>query len=187
MFIKIKLKSTEEYHRKFQITLKDLEEAIRECYLDLGTSYKPIPIDNFVSLGKEQFPLIPSNAKISIKLKSKGSGSNLEVNKPQLICCKVKNVGKAFNNRNELPKNYWDKVFKCNKDHIYSAPDGTLYIAPNKKNVCHISTKKNVPNIFASYSIIFSMMVQLNEGYLRRFYFILDPVVRISSNPPPNN
>lgn len=185
MFIKIRLKTTETYYRKFPINLKDLEEAITECYLGLGTPYKPIPIDNFVDLSGNQFPEIPANAKITIKLQSEESDSQFKVNDPQLLCCKAVNVGRAFNNSNDIPKDFWKKVFKCRSKYIYGAPDGTLYISANKNNNCSISTKKKMPNTFVAYSIIFSICIDHKDGYKRRYYFILDPVLKISSTRPP--
>ena len=186
MFIKIDLRiaKDKDYSKKFPISLKDLENAVNTCYLGLGTPYQPIDVDNFVDLNGNQFPDIPENAKITLKLQPQENDYQYRLNDPVLVCCKVKNVGRAFNDKDDIPKNYWEKIFDCNHKQIYSAPDGTLYIAPNKDNACIISTKKDIPDSFVSYSIIFSLIIKHKDGYKRRYYFILDPVVRISSNPP---
>lgn len=184
MFIKIDLKTTRNYPRKFPINLKDLEEAVKACYLGLGTPYQPIPVDNFVNLDGNQFPAIPAKAKITIKLCPENKDDcQYKLSDPKLVCCKVKNVGRTFNDKDLIAKNYWKKIFDCDSKHIFSAPEGTLYISPDKKNRCRISTKKKFPNTVVAYSIIFSLSIELKDGYKRRYYFILDPVVDIRSTP----
>ncbi len=183
MFIKIDLKTTQNYQRKFPVDIKDLKQAIRACYLGLGTPYAPIKVDNFVNLDGNQFPEIPQKAKISIKLYPENEDDcEYKLSKPKLVCCKVKNVGRKFNDKDLIAKKHWKKVFKINTKHIFYAPEGTLYISPNKKGRCSISTRKKIPNIVVAYSIMFSLIIKHKDGFQRRYYFILDPVVRISSN-----
>jgi len=184
MFIKIDLKTTKKYPRKFPINLKGLQEAVKTCYLGLGTPYQPIPIDSFVTLGDNQFPDIPSKARITIKLcPEKDDDCHYKLSDPRLICCKVINVGRTFNDASFIPKDYWETIFKVDSKHIFCAPEGTLYVASDKKNRCRISTKKKPPNTFVAYSIIFSLNVELKGGFIRRFYFIFDPLLQIRSNP----
>ena len=184
MFIKIDLKTTKKYPRKFLINLKDLQEAVKTCYLGLGAPYQPIPVDNFVSLGDNQFPDIPSKAKITIKLcPDNEDDCQYKLSDPKLVCCKVINVGRRFNDAGIIPKDYWKTIFKCDSKHIFNAPDGTLYVAPDKKNRCSITTKKKPPHTFIAYSIIFSLIIEHKDNYKRRYYFIIDPLLQIRSNP----
>lgn len=186
MFIKIDLKTTtQNYPRKFPINLKDIRAAVNTCYLGLGTPYEPIRADSFVSLGDNQFPEIPAETKITIKLHSeKKDDPQYKLSNPKLVCCKVKNVGRVFNDQDLIAKDYWKNIFESDSEHIYSAPEGTLYISPDKKNECCITTKKKFPDSFVAYSIMFSLIIDHKDDFKRRYYFILDPVVQIRSNPP---
>ncbi len=170
---------------KFPITLKDVEIAIQECYLDLGTPYKPISIDNFVSLGNYEFPAIQANTKISISLVLEDHVEYYKARELSLLCCKAKNVGRSFNSLKIAPQDTWKKVFDCNHPNVHVAPDGTLYVSPDEQGVCSIATQKEVPNVFISYSIIFSFIVEHKNGYKHRCYFILDPLLQVSSNRDP--
>ena len=184
MFIKINLTTKKNYSRKFPINLKDLEEAVKTCYLGLGTPYQPILVDNFVSLGDSQFPAIPAKAKISIKLCPEDEGDcQYKLSDPKLVCCKVKNVDRKFNDKDRIAKKYWKKIFNCDSKLIFNAPEGTLFISPNKKGKCSISTRKKFPDTIVAYSIMFSLIIEHKDGYRRRYYFILDPLVDIRSTP----
>lgn len=182
MFIKVNLTTKKNYPRKFPINLKDLEEAVRTCYLGLGTPYQPIAVDNFISLGEDQFPDIPPKAKVSIKLCPENEEDcQYKLSDPKLVCCKVKNVDRKFNDKDRIAKGYWKKIFKCDSKHIFSAPEGTLFISPNKKGKCSISTKRKPAKTTLAYSIIFSLVIEHSDKYRRRYYFIFDPVVKVSS------
>ena len=184
MYIKIELKEkgTPAVLVEFPITLKDLENAVQACYLNLGTMYKPIAVDNFVTLGGNEFPTIIPNTKLSIGIKTDKGDKECRAMDPQLLCCKVKNVGKSFNDGlTEIHENHWKNIFDCKGKHIFAAPDGTLYISPDKDNVCHIATQKKVFDAYVSYSILFSLLIEYKEGHQRRYYFLLDPLVQVSS------
>ncbi|MEH6762961.1 MAG: hypothetical protein V7655_00545 [Aequorivita antarctica] len=185
MYIKIDLITTQVYSQKFPILLKDIEEVVQSCYLGLGTPYQPIPVDNFISIGDNRFPDIPAEAKIDIKLHAEDEDLNTyNLTNPQLVCCTLKNIGKAFNDKDFIAKDYWDTIFDCEPKNILSAPDGTLYIAPSlEENICRIATKNDFPDTLVAYSILFSLNIEHSDGYGRKYYFILDPVVRIRSRP----
>jgi len=186
MFIKINVKTSQNYPQKFPINANDLKEAVKTCYLGLGTPYQPIRVDNFVNLEGSQFPIIPPKAKISIKLcPEDGDDCQYKLSDPKLVCCKVKNVDRKFNDKDRIAKGFWKKIFDCNSKHVFCAPEGTLFISPNKKGKCSISTRKIFPETIVAYSIMFSLIIEHKDGYKRRYYFILDPVVKIRSNPPP--
>ena len=137
-----------------------------------------------MSLGDNQFPEIPAKAKITIKLcPENDDDSQYKLSDPKLVCCKLKNVGRAFNDNDIIAKDYWKTIFDCDSKYILSAPEGTLYIAPDKKSRCCITTKNKFPDTFVAYSILFSLIIVHKDGYKRRYYLILDPVVRIRSTP----
>lgn len=189
MYIRIDLKqSNEKLHPiKFQILLEELENAITECYLGLGTPYNPMPIDNFVLTKKKNFSEIVEQTDISVSLETEDDVKLNRINDFKLVCCKVKNVGKKFNNQDNLPNDHWRGVFSYEDGLIYSAPDGTLYISPDEKGICSISTNKDSYEEHVSYSILISLNIDLENGYSRRFYLIVDPLVKITSGGGTNS
>ncbi|WP_138433983.1 hypothetical protein [Winogradskyella algicola] len=182
MYIKIKLKQDGPIIQpiKFNILLDELKNALKHCYMELGTPYNPIRIDNFVTVGKNAFSLIDRKTKISISLSANSDDDLSDVIDYRLVCCKVINVDKTFINMDCLLNNHWGRLFKYNDDYVYSAPDGTLYIAPNKKEKCVISTRDSVHDANVSYSILLSLKVNFKNEKPRRFYLILDPLVKVS-------
>ncbi|MHA7843007.1 MAG: hypothetical protein ACX93I_06780 [Winogradskyella sp.] len=192
MYIKIKLKQDDSVIPpiKFNILLEELKNALNLCYMELGTPYNPIRIDNFVTIGKNAFSLIDRKTEISVSLSTDSNDDLSDIIDHRLVCCKVINVDKTFINEDGLLNNHWGRVFKYNDEFVYSAPDGTLYIAPNENEKCVISTRDSVHDANVSYSILLSLKVSFKNEKPRRFYLILDPFVKISSgqgtNPPEN-
>lgn len=188
MYIRIKLKEKTSSgvtinYTYFPIDVESLEAATLKTYLEPGTQYAPIRADNYISLGKNQFPSILSNTKLVVSLTTK-EGEDCEEDEKytpengRLVCCMAKNVGKGFNNNKmEILDNNWSSIFEMDSENMIAAPDGTLYIATNKKGGCIIHTQKEVPDSYLSYSILFSLIFRE-----RSYYFVLDPVVQISSN-----
>lgn len=166
---------------KFPINTNGLVTAIKTSYLNLGTSYDPIRADNFINLDNYEFPSIDKNTKISISLENENIEESFNFIIGKLICSKIKNVGKEFNNLIDPPKNYWDKIFNLKGAHIHSTPDNFLYVSPDNNGICSISTKKNAIDAYISYSIIFSISLTGGE---RPYYYILDPVVHVRSKGP---
>lgn len=180
MYIKIDLKTiiTQPELINFSISLPALEKAMDDCYLGIGTPYEPIEIDNFVTIGKFVFPTIEPKSQVSISLDLDSDDYKYD---PQLVCCTVKNVGKVFTDKNFEIKDYWKNIFDYDKKWVQNAPDGTLYISPNTNDKCVISTKEGPLDDYVSYSIMFSMVLKDSENHYRRYYFVLDPLVKISS------
>ncbi|SDM42405.1 hypothetical protein [Kriegella aquimaris] len=183
MHIEIELKTNKEDSSItcFPIMLKGLEEAMNDTYLDLGTPYRPIAIDNFVNIEKNEFPEITEKTTISISLKPADDGPSFGLSNPELVCCKAKNVGKDFINQDGKLEDHWKKIFNYKKKWVQNTPDGTLYISPNKKHKCVIKTKEALKRNYISYSIMFSMLFENSKGEKRKYYFNLDPLVKISS------
>lgn len=186
MFIQIDLISDNSTDQnKLPISYSELRDVIDSCYLGLGTPYAPIDADNFIVLEEDKFPVIRARTTINIRIvPSKGGDKDFDLGEPRLVCCKVTNVGRKFNEKNKLATGNWKKVFKNKQDALSIAPDGTLYVAPNKDGACIIETRKKFPDTLVAYSVIFSLKITHSDGFERRYYFVLDPVVRISSNPP---
>jgi hypothetical protein len=68
---------------------------------------------------------------------------------------------------------------------MYGAPNGTLFVSPeplkNPKE-CSIQTLGGKFSEYISYTIMFSMpLTDKKSGIERLYYFILDPLVKISS------
>jgi hypothetical protein len=169
----------------YTIKVSDLKTALKESYLGLGTPYSPIPIDNFVELGNNEFPTIYSNSKIHIWLdpnEPKPLTKDLELT---LVCCKVINVGKHhIDGLDGTPDSKWNEMFVCKGKRIVNTPDGTLYVASNPKGICKIKTRKKAVDATIAYSIIFSTKTKNKSD--RSYYFTLDPVVRVSSGEGSN-
>jgi hypothetical protein len=168
---------------RFKINIKALKEALDGSYMGLGTPYYPIQVDNFIDLKNQEYATIAPNTDITAHLDFKGG--NKEIIAMQLVCCKVINIDREHNDGLKgTPGNPWDTIFKLkNNKETYPAPDGTLYIAPNDDGDCCIATRKKIPDAILAYSIVFSATVALdNDNCEKSYYFVLDPVVRISSN-----
>lgn len=164
----------------FKILLNELHNALEDCYMDLGTPYNPIGIDNFVTVGENAFSALDKKTKVSISLETDEDDDLSRIKDHKLVCCKVTNVGKKFVKEDGLLSEHWKRIFKPNK-HMYAAPDGTLYISPNKDKECVGVTKKTCEETNVSYSILISLKVKLKKEKPRRFYLLLDPLVKISS------
>ncbi len=183
MRIKIGLTITETIDYYIPLALKDLEIALNESYLGLGTPYQPIPVIDFITLTKSKLPEITASTKITIALIEDDDEDYLKVN-PKIICCKANEVGKKLNNLPEIPKDHWSEIVDFKNKNLISAPDGTLFIAPNSKNICEVNTMPGLSDAYISYSLIFSISTSDQNGYRRAYYLILDPLLRIRSNPP---
>lgn len=193
MYIKIKLKEKTSSGAtirfvNFPVDVDALKAANQSTYLEPGTQYAPIHADNYISLGNNQFPSILSNTKLVVSLTTKEDEDCEDDDKyipenGRLVCCTVKNVGKAFNNSKlQILDNNWSDIFEMDSENLIEAPDGTLYIATNKKGECTIKTQKEVLDSYLSYSILFSLV--FGE---RNYYFILDPIVRVNSGAGSGN
>lgn len=173
---------------RFNIEMTELLDALENCYTQLGTPYDPIKIDNFVSVGKDAFSLIDTETKVSVSLATDSAVDYSHIIKDyKLVCCKIKIVDKHFINLGKIADSkFWRKIFEYSEGIMCSAPDGTLYISADKDNKCVVSTMKSEKEYNVSYSILLSLKVKFKKLRPRRFYLILDPLVKISSNKDKN-
>jgi len=171
---------------KFKIQLAELMNALEHCYMELGTPYNPIRIDNFVTIGRDAFSFIDTKTRITVSLEPSEDDDLSNIIDYRLVCCKIKNVDKNFINEDNLLTNHWRRIFKYKKEFVYGAPDGTLYISPNQNEKCVISTRNTLHDTNVSYSILLSLKVKFKNEKPRRFYLILDPLVKVSSTQGTN-
>lgn len=172
---------------QFIINIKELIEALEAGYLGLGTPYAPIQVDNFVNLENQEYASIYPNTQITAQLSYNAPNSPLK--SMQFVCCKVNNVDREHNDDLKgNPGNPWANIFKLKGKSgkrirtIYPAPDGTLYVAPNKNGKCRISTCKQLPDTLLAYSMIFSATLEMDKQQgPKSYYFVLDPVIKVSS------
>ena len=174
---------------KFNIEIVELLDAIEKCYTQLGTPYDPIRIDNFVTVGENAFSTIDKETKVSVSLEELDAdkvNSSIIIDH-KLVCCKVKIVDKKFINSGHIADStHWGKIFEPNADLMYSAPDGTLYVSPNKEGKCVVSTIKTGEDCNVSYSILIALKIRFKDKKPRKFYLILDPLVKVSSSEGTN-
>ncbi len=173
----------------FTIKIKELLEALESSYMGIGTPYQPIPVDNFINLENQEYATIHPRTQITAYLSWSDSTNTLV--DMQMVCCKVTNIDRRHNDDLKgNPGNPWSEFFKLKRKSgkrlrtIYPAPDGTLYVGPKKNGKCCINTCKKVPDAILAYSMIFSATVQFDNDNQRSYYFVLDPVIKVSSNPP---
>ncbi len=165
----------------FSVQFRRLGEAIATCNLGIGNVFAPIVIDGFVTINDYDLDTFYGGETIRMEFDSKTVPRDFQV-----VCCKINNVGKEYNSGSLSVLNPWDNIFVKNEQTLY-LPDGSLCIMP-EKNVCEITVMEGVPSYpdkfnYISYSIIFSLNYLENDE-LRKYYFIIDPLLKISSNPP---
>lgn len=167
----------------FNIQVKPLLEALSNTTLAAGTITNPLPADGFIKLNQPDFTIFNPGNVIKIKFSSKNK-KELKGILFSVVYCKVENVGKVFNEAVLTTFDFWNVIFNTDSKNIVLPPDGNLYIIPNAKNVCRIrvqngnSDKKDITS-YLSYNIVFSVTFKKKKYYLK-----IDPLLKISSNPP---
>lgn len=169
----------------FDIQAKRLKDAIQNCELGAGTLADPITADGFVTINDHELDTFHAGETIKLKLKNSKKHPNF-----RLVCCKLGNVGKQFNSGGMTPLNPWAGIFIVAKQKdVLQLPDNSLCLIP-KKNTCKISIPKGGNDgdtllNYISYSIIFSYTLpDATNDLLNTCFFVLDPIIRVSSNPP---
>ncbi|WP_335965133.1 hypothetical protein [Galbibacter sp. PAP.153] len=162
----------------FPINMTEIEQVLQYCELGIGTSYKPIEIDDFIYI-RNTFPEIKENTTIELSLKKEEKERHLEI---KLVCVKVMNIGIAFNQKKGIDNENWNTIFDCDQNNVVFSPDGVLYITPDASEICTVKTK-SPENSFLSYSILFSAEMKDHHQSKRKkeYYFIIDPLIKVSS------
>ncbi len=169
----------------FDIYEDVLLEAFRNCYLGLGTTFYPISLNSFIDFSHTHFEMIYPGQEVNITFKMI-KDTNKEVHNItnfRILNSTFTNVGKEF--IEGIPAlNPWESLIVTNDNQIIS-PDGTLQIKPVDNTVSFAIWKDlstETPTHYISYSILFEAEID-NHFY----YFIIDPLIRVSSTPPPHN
>ncbi len=184
MHLTLGVKTDETTFYKFPIAIDQLVSVVKDSYLGLGTAYDPILIDDFVTQTRTKSPEIDQQTTLSLQLVYENEHPEYPDLQPAILCCKIRNVGRSFNDDQLVPEMRWEDIFVFDKKRLLATPDGYLYVSPNKDNVCILTTKTVLDITYLAYSIILAMTITDMNGIKRRYYFIIDPVVRIRSNPP---
>ena len=183
--MEITLHEKNKHKISFRVQVERLIDALKSCDLGIGTLSDPIQIDGFVSTNHHELDTFYPGE--TIKMRFKIGKKHPEF---QMVCCKLINIGKNFNEGGMIVLNPWDGIFEYKgQKNIITLPDSSLCVIP-EGNVCSITipdSKNDLPEKFnyISYSIIFSITLKLEEQEaLKSFFLVMDPVIKVSSNPP---
>lgn len=174
----------------FNLDLKNLKDADDESLLALGTLYDPIPADFFINKTKTEIPTFYKNEKITVQWDPDYGG--IEGMTVKVICCKIKNIGRKFNESIDEIENPWQQVFTLPHGSV-TTPDGLLYLIPTSPNsngttAFELDVQDDPKeDTYMSYNIIFSITYTSKEGSVRRQYFVIDPLLKVSSGVPPHS
>ncbi|MGH1385663.1 hypothetical protein [Kordia sp.] len=171
----------------FAVQVERLYEAITKTDIALGTSAKPIPIDTFVAINDPNLYEFNGGETIAFQL-VEASDSADEKMKLELVACRIHNVGQDFNARFVTLPNPWKHVFDTSPKNILELPDGSLTIKPID-DVCAITVIKDsradALTSFLSYEVVFKSTINITapsgESKLRTFYFVIDPLIKVTS------
>lgn len=163
----------------FPVDFLAIEEAMQLCKMGEGTLNSPITIDDFTTI-RYAFPKIEADTKVQLALQVDESSKAYD---PKLICVKLMDIGKKFNDEKAPDGNEWEDIFDCRSKHIVCTPDGILYISPNTDGNCIIKAKRCKTDSYLRYSILFSALVkeQKENKTPKRVFYIIDPLVKVSS------
>ncbi|WP_298512225.1 hypothetical protein [uncultured Kordia sp.] len=173
----------------FTVQTKLLLEAINNTDIGLGTSANPILIDGFVSINDANLYEFFSGETIAFQLESDyGKEKEFDLLPLELVGCHIHNVGQDFNRRFVSLPNPWENIFDTAPKSIIKLPDGSLSIEPIDK-ICAITVAKGlddkVLDTYVSYRVVLksTTTVKNAEGreILRTFYFVIDPLIKITS------
>lgn len=159
---------------------ESLSEALNYTDIGQGSSVNPIPLDFFVKNNLNSFLHIQEGEDFGLSF-------NFETNslQPEFCFLKFRNITKNQNNFMSLQD--WQNYFEidANSKDIVVAPDGSLYIKPtitNGEQKVEIKSKQpgisNFNDIYIAYTVVLSFYINN-----KKYFFKIDPLVRISSKP----
>lgn len=174
------------------LDLKNLKDSDNESLLGIGTLYDPIPADSFILKTKTEIPTYYKGQTITVKWNADMTG--VPDTTVDLICCQIKNIGRTFNEAVDKPINPWERVFKLS-DKELTTPDGLLYLyptpisSPSGESEFSLEVINNdlSEDTYMSYNIVFSVTYTTDAGLVRCQYFVVDPLLKVSSGVPPHN
>lgn len=147
-----------------------------------GTVANPISIDSFLDKGAAQpIPLLENTEALTIEV--------LPTNNPplyntKLLFLELKNIDQEFNAHYGTSPNLWDNIIII-ENNMEVVPNASLFIEPNADpNQIKFTVKQtNSSNTFIGYSLVFSMNLIIGINQTQTFVFVLDPLIKIVSNP----
>ena len=165
----------------FHLSTQRLINAINTCDLGVGNIYSPIIADSFVSFQNDHNDKFHAGETIQLEIEPSDS-SLAEI---CILSCNFSKVGKEYNGAGMVTLNPWGDIFVIEpSDNMIVLSDGSLRINGKDGNfsVTVATGKTVIPEIihYVSYSILFYLKIDN-----KLWYCIIDPLLRISSNPPP--
>ncbi|ALM08816.1 hypothetical protein SB49_14190 [Sediminicola sp. YIK13] len=184
--MKIKI-GTDKSSLYLDILLAYLVRAIKHMDLGEGTLLYPIPLDKFVVNNADDIPEITIGIDKHIEMTLESSKNEEKHYSPKLHYCKGSDLTKA----SEQSIN-WSNIFHISDmgsgpdAKITISPDGFLYVKSDDTNKnCTIDLRSEAPPLerYIGYSAVLSLnMETTKDGHKKRLYFILDPLMKVSSN-----
>jgi len=171
----------------FAVQVARLHEAITKTDIALGTSAKPISIDTFVTINDANLYEFKSGETIAFQL-VEADGSAHKKMELELVACRIHNVGQDFNARFVTLPDPWKNIFDTSPENILELPDGSLTIK-SIDDICAITVIKDsgadALTSFLSYEVVFKSTINVTtpsgESKLRTFYFVIDPLIKVTS------
>lgn len=171
----------------FAVQAARLYEAITKTDIALGTSAEPIPIDTFVIINDVNLYEFNGGETIAFQLVDTDSSAHGKM-ELELVACRIQNVGQDFNARYVTIPNPWKRIFDTSPENILELPDGSISIKPTG-GICAITVIKDsgtdALTSFLSYKVILKSTINitnpLGESKLRTFYFVIDPLIKVTS------
>ena len=162
------------------VQLVSLTEAVNHFDLGLGTLSNPINADAFVNINTPEIATFYNGEEISIEVNT-GGGSSVD---PILINCGIRDLTKETDLGAILTNKVLSEVFDIEDEKVQLLSNGSISITPEDNgSQCVIGIKDQAfPDTYVAYSITFSLLLKNEDGTQSRYYFIVDPLLKISSN-----
>ncbi len=163
------------------IQIASLNEAVNYCNMGVGTLSCPIVADAFININTPDIVSFFNGEEIVIKVVT---GVDDDALHPQIICSSIKNVTKNPNLGATSTQDLISNVFVCDVKEVQLLADGSICIWPDETGTSSTITIKDAyfPDVFVAYSIVFSLNLKNTENSYETYYFIVDPLMKISSN-----
>ncbi|MDO6472784.1 hypothetical protein [Maribacter sp. 1_MG-2023] len=184
--MKIKI-GTEKSSLYLNVLGSYLEKAVKYMDLGEGTLSYPIALDKFVVNTNDAIPEVIIGVDKNIDMILEYSKDEKKDYSPRLHYCKGSDLTK--DSESSIG---WGEIFELNDRssrpdaQITISPDGFLYIkSDNTYEKCTIELKSEAPIFerYISYGAVLSLEMEITkEGKKKRLYFILDPLMKVSSN-----